>query len=186
MAVLSNHISIPIKNTIAKNILLSFLGSIIISISTQIIVPMFPVPMTMQPFAVLCVGMALGSRWGAISSIMYLAQGAMGLPVFSGGKFGLITLFGPSGGYLFGFVFTAFVVGYMAEKGWNKSFTKIFIAMLAGDIVLYTSGLIQLGFVVGWDKPILEWGLYPFILGMLAKTTVAAGLFSKLSNRINK
>ncbi|MDG1153928.1 MAG: biotin transporter BioY [Alphaproteobacteria bacterium] len=179
MTVLSNRITISTNNTIAKNILLAFLGSIIISISTQIMVPMFPVPMTMQTFAVLCVGMSLGSRWGSISTMMYLAQGAMGLPVFAGGKFGLITLFGPTGGYLFGYVFSAFVVGYMAEKGWNKSFIKIFTAMLASNAVLYTLGLIQLGIVVGWDKPILEWGLYPFILGMLAKTTVASGLFSK-------
>ena len=115
MTVLSNRITISTNNTIAKNILLAFLGSIIISISTQIMVPMFPVPMTMQTFAVLCVGMSLGSRWGSISTMMYLAQGAMGLPVFAGGKFGLITLFGPTGGYLFGYVFSAFVVGYMAE-----------------------------------------------------------------------
>ena len=186
MTTIAQQIALPIQNTMAKNILLSFLGSIVIAIFAQITVPMFPVPMTMQTFAVLSVGMALGARFGALSVIMYLAEGVAGLPVFAGGGFGITALLGTSGGYLFGFVLGAFVVGALAEKGWDKTISKAFLAMLLGNIALYIPGLIQLGAIVGWDKPVLAWGLYPFIIGGFVKMGVASALFPMLWKKLSK
>ena len=186
MSTLSNHISLPVKNTLAKNILLSFLGSIAIAISAQITVPMFPVPMSMQTFAVLSIGMALGSRFGALAVIMYLAEGAMGLPVFAKGAFGIPYMLGTTGGYLFGYVIAAFAVGYLAERGWDKSVIKAFTAMLIGNALLYIPGVAWLGYVWGMDKQFIYWGFGAFIMGDLIKAGVASALFPMLWKKISK
>ncbi len=186
MTTLAQKITIPVKNALVKNILLSFLGSIAIAISAQITVPMFPVPMTMQIFAVLSVGMVLGSRFGALSVAMYLAEGAMGLPVFAGGGFGVASLLSASGGYLFGFVLSAYIVGRLAEAGFDKTASKTFFAMIIGTIAIYSVGLVWLGTVVGWDKPILAWGFTPFIIGDLVKSGVASALFPALWKKLSK
>ncbi len=150
-------------------------GSALIAIAAQISVPMFPVPMTLQTLAVLLVGLTFGSRLGAITLIAYLAEGAMGLPVFAGGKMGVATLMGPTGGYLFGFVAAAFVTGWLAERGWDRSVVLTALAMAIGNLVLYVPGLFQLQLVTGaeWAK-IWAWGAGPFLIGDAVKLVIAA------------
>ena len=129
-----------------------------------------PVPITGQTLAVLLTGAALGSRRGAAAMAVYLVAGA-GLPFFAGGASGLVWLL-PSGGYIIGFIPAAFVVGYLAERGWDRK-PWILVAMLLGNVVLYIPGLLQLSFFVPEGKT-LEFGLYPFILGDLIKLYVAS------------
>ena len=150
-------------------------GSALIAISAQISVPMIPVPMTLQTLAVLLVGLTFGSRLGAIALIAYLAEGAMGLPVFAGGKFGIATLMGPTGGYLFGFVAAAFLTGWLAERGWDRSVLRTALAMAIGNVVIYLPGLIQLQLVTGaeWAK-VWTWGAGPFLIGDAVKLVIAA------------
>ena len=133
--------------------------------------PFTPVPITGQTLAVLLTGAALGSRRGSLAMLAYLAEGSAGLPVFAGGGSGLFWTMA-SGGYLIGYVPAAFVVGLLTERGWNKG-TWVLVAMLAGNMVLYVPGLIQLAFWVGWDRT-LALGLYPFIPGDLVKLYIAS------------
>lgn len=185
MNTLSSHIALPLENKVTKNIVLAFWGSILMAVCAQIAVPMFPVPMTLQTFAVLSVAMALGGRYGALSVMFYLAQGAIGLPVFAGGTGGLAVFMAGSAGYLYGYVIAAYVVGTLAEKGWDRSFIKASWAMFLGNVALYIPGLLWLGILLGWDKPILAWGLTPFILGDLVKLVLASALFTAVWKKIS-
>lgn len=134
-----------------------------------------PVPITGQTFAVLLAGALLGSRRGALSQIAYLAEGAAGLPVFAGGQAGSIYMLGPTGGYLLGFVGAAFVVGLLTERRWDRHFLTTAVAMALGSAVLYLVGLFWLARFVPQEK-LLALGLYPFLLGDLAKLLLAAAL----------
>ena len=129
-----------------------------------------PVPITGQTLAVLLTGAALGSRRGASSMALYLVAGSF-LPVYAGGGSGLFWNFA-SGGYLIGYIPAAYVVGFLCERGWDRR-VWIILAMLAGNVVLYIPGLIQLSFFVPEGKA-LELGLYPFILGDLIKLYIAS------------
>ena len=129
------------------------------------------VPVTGQTLAVLLTGAALGSRLGALSILLYLAQGSVGMHVYAGGGQGLFWNLA-SGGYLVGFVAAAFLVGLLVERGWDKG-PRLLLAMLVGNVILYIPGLIQLALFVSWDKT-LEFGLYPFIPGDLAKLYAAS------------
>ncbi len=134
-----------------------------------------PVPVTGQTFAVLLAGAFLGSRRGALSQLSYLAVGATGIPYWFalGGPPGIARLVGHTGGYLMGFVAVAFVVGWLAEKGWDRHVGTASLAMLAGEIVLYIFGLSWLAhFVPG--NTVLQVGLYPFVIGDLIKVVAAA------------
>ena len=157
-----------------RNVILAIAGSLFVALSAQIQVPMWPVPVTGQTFAVLVVGMAYGSRLGAATLALYMAEGAVGLPVFAGLSGGFGVLAGTTGGYIFGFVLAAGLVGFLAERGWDRSVWMTALAMIAGNIVIYLCGLLWLGTVVGWDKPVLEWGLFPFLAGDLLKVALAA------------
>ncbi len=130
-----------------------------------------PVPITGQTLAVLLTGAVLGSRLGLLATVMYLCQGAAGMHVFAAGGFGLFWQLA-SGGYIIGFVAAAFLVGALAERGWDRG-GRLLVAMLIGNVMLYIPGLIQLGFFVGWERT-LSLGLYPFIPGDLAKLYVAS------------
>jgi biotin transporter BioY len=134
-----------------------------------------PVPITGQTFAVLLTGAFLGSRRGALSQLSYLAIGATGIPYWFalGGPPGIARLVGPTGGYLIGFVAVAFLVGWLAERGWDRRIWTAVLAMLAGEAVLYAFGLSWLTRFVPGDK-VLQTGLYPFIIGDLIKVTAAA------------
>jgi len=158
---------------------LAVVGSLLIWLSAKIQVPFYPVPMTMGTLAVLAIGMAYGWRLGAATVVLYLAEGAMGLPVFSGTPekgIGLAYMLGGTGGYLVGFVIAAASVGWLAERGWDKNVLSTAVAMLVGNALIYLPGLLWLGILFGWDKPILTWGFTPFVLGDLAKLALAAAL----------
>jgi biotin transport system substrate-specific component len=162
-------------NAAARWILLVIGGSLFVAASAQIQVPMWPVPMTMQTFAVLLVGAAYGSRLGAATMLAYLAEGAAGLPVFAGFSGGIGVLQGPTVGYIVGFIFAAGVVGWLAERTWDRNVLTTAVAMLAGNVLIYVPGLIVLAGFVGADK-VVAYGLAPFLLGDAIKLALAAAL----------
>ena len=149
-------------------------GSLFIVLSSQVAVPLpfSPVPVTGQTLAVLLVGITLGSRRGALSVLLYLVQGILGLPVFAGGAFGVARLVGPTGGYLWGFALAAFVAGLLAEHGWGRRMHSSLIAMLVGNATIYFLGVVWLARFVGIER-VLPLGLYPFIAGDLIKVALA-------------
>jgi biotin transport system substrate-specific component len=155
---------------------IGIIGSLLLTASAKIQVPFWPVPMTMQTFVVLFLGAALGARLGAAVVLFYLAQGAMGLPVFAGTPekgLGLAYMMGPTGGYLVGFVVGAFIVGWMAEHGWGRSVPRLFAAMFAGHVAILGIGVLWLGTLVGMDK---AWalGMAPFYAATVFKTALGA------------
>jgi len=154
-------------------ITLMLVGSGFLAICAQINVPLYPVPITMQTFGVLLIGMVFGSRLGGATVALYLFEGAIGLPVYAGLSGGLPVLFGLTGGYLFGFVIAAWLVGMLAERGWDRNVFTTAVAMLLGNIVLYVPGLIWLAGFIGAEDAITG-GLLPFILGDLLKVALAA------------
>lgn len=157
--------------------MLVILGAILLTISAKIKVPFYPVPMTMQVFVVLALGLALGFRLALATVLLYLAAGAAFLPVFAGTPergIGLAYMIGPTGGYLLGYIFSASAVGLLADRGWSRHWAKAIIACLIGLVLIYMPGVVWLGTVIGWDKPVLELGLTPFILGDLLKVLIAA------------
>lgn len=154
------------QKSLVRNVLLAIVGSLALWLSAKINVPYYPVPATMQTFVVMIIGMAFGWRLGVATVLLYLAQGAIGLPVLAGTPekgLGLLYMAGPTGGFLFGFVLAATVTGYLAERGFDRNPFTTAVAMLIGTIVLYVPGLLYLGTLLGWDKPILAWGMTPFL-----------------------
>jgi len=165
------------RATLARDILLVLSFSAVTALCAQIAFWIGPVPITGQTFAVLLAGALLGSKRGALSQLTYLAIGAMGAPVFAGWTGGLAHILGPTGGYLIGFVAAAFVVGFLAERGWDRRFWTTALAMLMGSIVLYAFGLSWLAFWLARFAPgssVLAVGLYPFIPGDVLKLLLAA------------
>lgn len=156
-------------------------GSIVIALCTQIAIG-GPVPVTGQTFAVLIVAALLGSRRGALCVLAYWAEGAAGLPVFALGKAGLVVFSGPTGGYLVGFVGAAYLVGLLAERGWDRRVGTTVLAMILGNLVIYTSGLAWLFCLIHLlGRPlggggVLAIGLYPFLAGDALKIGLAAAL----------
>ena len=162
-----------------RNVVLAVVGSLLIWASAKVHVPFYPVPMTMQTFVILALGMAYGWRLGVATVLLYLGEGAMGLPVFSGTPelgLGLAYMAGSTGGYLFGFVLAVAACGWLAERGWDRNVVATALAMLIGNILIYIPGLLWLGTLFGWDKPILAWGLTPFVLGDVTKVALAAAV----------
>ena len=147
--------------------------TIMLALVAQIRVPLpsTPVPITGQTFGVLLIGACLGSRRGVAATLLYLVAGSAGLPVFADWSHGLLWKFS-SGGYIIGFVPAAYVVGWLAERGWDRG-PWLMVAMLLGNVVLYVPGLYQLSFFVPHDK-VLTFGLYPFIPGDLIKLYLAS------------
>ncbi|MEE9319753.1 MAG: biotin transporter BioY [Granulosicoccus sp.] len=162
-----------------RNASVVLVGSLLLTVSAKLSIPFFPVPMTLQTLVVLCLGMALGPVLGALTVIAYLVEGAIGLPVFAGTPekgIGLAYMLGTTGGYLVGFVLAASVTGFLAQRRWDRNVLTTVAAMLIGNAVIYVCGLVWLGALVGWDKPVLAWGMTPFLLGDLAKVAIAAAL----------
>ena len=163
-------------------------GSLFVALCSQITVPLWPVPITGQTFAVLVIGMAYGWRLGSATLLLYLAQGALGLPVFAKFAGGAAVLMGPTGGYLVGFVLAAGLVGYLAERGWDRSVLATAAAMLLGNVLIYLPGLAWLAlfyagpgaqFVVatGAESALgaaVAAGALPFLLGDALKLALAA------------
>jgi biotin transport system substrate-specific component len=165
------------SSALLRNGALALLGSLLIAVAAQINVPMQPVPMTLQTLAVLAVGAAFGWRLGAATVALYVLEGAVGLPVFAEMKAGLPVLFGPTGGYLLGFILAAGVVGHLAQHGFDRSVPTTFAAMLIGAVVLYIPGLIWLSGFVGGMEGAVTFGFAPFWIGDIVKAAVAALAF---------
>ncbi len=167
--------------TLLRNIALIIAGSLLLTLSAKIKVPFYPVPMTMQTLAVMLIGFTFGWRMAGATVLFYLAQGAFGLPVFAGTPekgIGLAYMMGPTGGYLLGFVLAAVLCGWLAERGWDRSPLRLVAAMILANGVIYALGVAWLGSVVGWDKPVLAWGMIPFLYGDLLKIVLGAGLLT--------
>ncbi len=150
-------------------------GSMLLALSAQLTVhlPIGPVPITGQTFAVLLVGALLGSVRGGLVVLLYLAEGLSGLPVFAGGGAGPAVLLGPTGGYLFGFVPAAVVVGFLAERGWDRHFATTLAAMTMGTGAIFLCGLAWLA-VLQLSGNLLAIGLLPFLPGAVLKIVAAA------------
>jgi len=149
--------------------------SLLIGLSAQVAVrlPFSPVPVTAQTLAVLLAGLLLGGRRGALCVLLYLCEGTAGLPVFAGGASGPVYLLGPTGGYLLGFVVAAWLVGSLAERGWDRRSVTTVAAMLLGSAVIYIAGAAWLARYVGAERA-LSLGVYPFIPGDAVKIALAA------------
>ena len=167
-----------------RTVALVLLGSLLVTISAKVQVPFWPVPMTMQTFAVLVVGMAYGWRLGAATLMVYLAQGALGLPVFAAGG-GLAYFAGPTAGYLVGFALAAALVGGLAERGWDRAMLPTLAAMFLGTAVIFASGLAWLTLFLASSKSLaldaafvaaLANGLTPFLAGAVTKIALAAAV----------
>ena len=164
---------------VLRAVVLAFVGTMLIAISAKIQIPFYPVPMTMQTFVILCIGMAYGWRLGGATVLLYLAEGASGLPVFAGTPakgIGITYMMGPTGGYLLGFLAAAVIVGWLAEKGWDRNIVRTIAAMVLGTAIIFAPGLLWLGTVIGWEKPVLALGLTPFLWGAVFKISLAAAV----------
>lgn len=171
------------ENALVRNILLAVTGSIALWISAKIQIPFYPVPLSMQSLVVLMIGMAFGWRLATATILLYLAEGLAGLPVFAGTPekgISLAYMAGPTGGYLLGFIIAAAAVGWLAERGFDRNIFLTAVAMLIGSALIYLPGIAWLGSVVGWDKPILQWGMIPFLYGDVLKLVLAALLMPTL------
>ena len=168
-----------IPRSAINNVALILSGAVFTAYAAQLVIPMWPVPITAQTLAVLLVGSVLGATRGAISLIVYFSMGAVGLPVFSAAT---SLSFGPTFGYLVGFIAAAAVVGYLSQRGWHKSVAGVLVSFAIANSVIYLFGLPWLAFVLGSLgaandlASVAAAGLAPFILGDVIKMTVAAAL----------
>lgn len=150
-------------------------GSLFVALMAQVAFNIGPVPITGQTLAVLLIGALFGSKRGALTMLAYIGQGVMGLPVFAGGTAGPAVLVGPTAGYLVGFVFAAFVVGLLAERGWDRHALTTALAMLIGNLVIYTVGVAWLSTLIGLEAAITN-GVIPFLIGDIIKIVLATAL----------
>jgi len=160
-----------------RQAVLAVAGTVLLTISAKIQVPFWPVPMTMQTFAVLVLAMAFGPRLGVATVALYLTEGAFGLPVFAGPGIGLVYFAGPTGGYLIGFMAAAVVVGALARKGWDRNILSGLAAFLIGDVIIFAFGVGWLSIIVGLEKAFLA-GMLPFLPGEAVKIALAAALLA--------
>ena len=174
---LSKNIS---QNVIIKSLFAIILGSIALTISAKIKIPFYPVPMTMQTFVILFLGLSLGYKIGLASVSLYLLEGIMGLPVFSNSPekgVGLIYFTGPTMGYLIGFLTATFLASKINSK---DNFLFILSKLILATSTIYILGLFWLGTLIGWDKPIFELGAKPFLLAEIFKIIILTLLAKKI------
>ena len=153
------------------NISTVLFGSIILIISAKIKVDLYPVPMTLQPLAVLMIGMLFGRNLAIATIGLYILEGIAGFPVFAYGG-GLLYLFGPTGGFIVGFLIAGLVLGELADRGWGRNILSSIFCMILGMFIIYFFGILQLSAIKGFAFAIIE-GFYPFLVGDLYKLLVA-------------
>ena len=162
------------KNSkIIKYAFVALLGSILLAISSKVKIPFYPVPMTMQTLVVIVIGIAFGWKLGLATISLYLFEGILGMPVFSGTPekgIGLIYFTGPTMGYLIGFLIAVFLAGKFV---YNNNLVQNFLKILLATSFIYLLGVIWLGSLIGWDKPIFKLGVQPFLLAELFKILIA-------------
>jgi biotin transport system substrate-specific component len=152
----------------------------LLAISSKIKIPFYPVPMTMQTLVVLSIGITFGPRLGLVALSAYLLEGAMGIPVFAGTPekgLGLAYILGPTGGYLIGYIISAFLAGTI---NFNKPIHKRFAFLIIAISPIYILGIVWLGILFGFNKPLIDWGLNPFILAEIFKLLILSILIPKL------
>jgi len=161
------------QSQIIKYVFFALIGTVLLAISSKIKIPFYPVPMTMQTFVVLFIGIAFGWKLGTFTILLYLFEGIIGLPVFSGSPekgVGLVYFTGPTMGYLIGFIFATFFAGLF---NYDNNLVKNFFKIIFATSFIYFLGMIWLGSLIGWDKPIFELGAQPFLLAELFKILIA-------------
>ena len=167
-------------NKIAKVILMAVLGTLLLTISAKIKIPFYPVPMTMQTFVVLFLGITLGPKIGLLTVSLYLLEGIYGLPVFANTPekgIGFVYFTGPTMGYLLGFLIAVYFSGlFKYEKGLINNLIKLIFSVS----FIYILGMIWLGFLIGWEKPIFKLGAQPFLLAELFKILLLLFLIPNL------
>ena len=165
---------------IIKSLLVIFLGSLILAISAKIKIPFYPVPMTMQTFVVLFLGISLGYKVALATVGLYLLEGILGLPVFSNSPekgIGLVYFTGPTMGYLIGFLFACFFASFIKK---NDNYLIIFLKLILSVSTIYILGILWLGALIGWDKPIFELGVMPFLIAEIFKITLLTVVAKKI------
>jgi len=177
---------LPLKgvNTYIKGIFLVLFGTLLLTVSSKIQVPFWPVPMTMQTFVVLIIAMEYGWKLSFFTLVAYLIEGALGLPVFAKGG-GLLYLTGPTAGYLYGMTIAAAVIGYFADLGYGKSITKCIMPLLLGTIIIFICGIGYLSSIIGFEKAVVA-GLFPFIPSELFKIALAVFIIPTIWKYIQK
>lgn len=178
----------PRINRIVWFVFLAIAGSVIIAVSAKVKVPMWPVDMSLQTLAIFSIAAIYGLRLGTATILLYLAEGAMGLPVFQGTPergIGIAYMMGSTGGYLLGFVAMTVITGWAADRGWWRNPFKIGAAMLVGELVLLLLGALWLMHLFGFAEGI-DYGIGPFIVPDLIKLALAAGIVSILGNVVRK
>ncbi len=168
------------QSKILRNVFITLIGTVLLAISSKIKIPFYPVPMTMQTFVVIFLGITIGWKLGVATVALYLFEGIIGLPVFSGSPekgVGIIYFTGPTMGYLIGFLFTVYFVGSFK---FNKNLLKSFLQLIFSVSFIYIFGVIWLGFLVGWEKPLFQLGVQPFLLAELFKILIILFSLSKI------
>ena len=173
------------QSKLLKYVFLALIGSIILAVSSKIKIPFYPVPMTMQTLVVLMIGIGFGWKLGLATVSLYLLEGIIGLPVFSGtpeNGIGLIYFTGPTMGYLLGFLVAVYISG---KFDYNSNLIKNFLKLLLATSFIYLLGMAWLGNLIGWDKPIFKLGAQPFLIAELFKILIATFLINQIK-KINK
>ena len=168
------------QSQIIKSLLVIFLGSIILSISAKIKIPFYPVPMTMQTFIVLFLGVSFGYKIALATIGLYLLEGIIGLPVFSNSPergVGLAYFVGPTMGYLIGFFAASFLASYIKI---DDGYLVIFLKLILSVSTIYILGVLWLGTIIGWDKPVIELGILPFLPAEILKIALLTFLTKKI------
>lgn len=176
-------------DTLLRKLAMVAFGSVLVGMSAQVSVPMFPVPMTLQTLAISLIGLTYGARLAAITLVTYLAQGAVGFPVFAGGAAGAVHLVGPTGGFLLGFVGMAWLTGALVERGLDRGFLRLTLAAFIPAVLLFVPGVVWLWHITPLNfEGALMAGAVPFQIGGVVKSAVAAlivtGAFAALKDRV--
>jgi biotin transport system substrate-specific component len=167
------------NDTLLRKLAMVLFGSVLVGMSAQVSVPMYPVPMTLQTLAISLIGLTYGARLAGATLLAYLAQGAAGLPVFAGGAAGLAYLAGPTGGFLIGFVAMAWLTGWLVERGLSRGFGRLFLAAFIPALLLFVPGVLWLWAATPLDlERAVMAGAVPFQLGGIVKSAVAALIVS--------
>ena len=168
------------QSQIIKSLLVIVLGSVILTISAKIKIPFYPVPMTMQTFVVLFLGISFGYKIALTTVSLYLLEGILGLPVFSNSPergVGFTYFTGPTMGYLIGFLSACFLASFIKKE---NNYFIIFLKLILSVSTIYILGILWLGTLIGWDKPIFELGVLPFLLAEFFKITLLTVLTKKI------
>jgi len=168
------------QSKIIKNVFIALMGTVLLAISSKIKIPFYPVPMTMQTLVVLFLGVTLGWKLGVTTVALYLFEGIIGLPVFSGSPekgVGIVYFTGPTMGYLVGFLFTVYFAGFF---NFSKNLFIKFLQLIFSVSFIYILGIFWLGILIGWEKPLFQLGVQPFLLAEIFKVLIVVFSLSKL------